>query len=150
MAISDLKNRILALHVGSCVCGRYFMASPSLQPTKSTGCWQQNLRLQKKCKGENIKSYTKKILSLLNYRTFLFSCSSNVRGRISFPDLTQVTQNQHPTWRVPMSRTYEESEVFMAQIFSVRNLENQGGLWNKFLWFSLFFLVSSLCIKMKA
>lgn len=29
MAISDPKNRILALNVGSCVCRKYFMASPS-------------------------------------------------------------------------------------------------------------------------
>lgn len=78
-------------------------------PSKSTGCWQYNLRLQKKWERQNMKSYTKKTLSILNYRTLLFSYSSSLRGRISFPDLTQVTEHQHPAWTVAMSSKYWES-----------------------------------------
>lgn len=121
-------------------------------PSKSTGCWQHSFRLLKKSKRENIKPYTRKILSLLNYGALFLLSSSILRGRISSPDLTPVTE--HPAQGAPMCHTYQESEVFMTQSFSVRNLENQGGFWNKFLWFRIFhfpfFSVSPLCIKKHA
>lgn len=155
MATSDLKNRILAPDIGFCVHDRYLTASPSFWAKQIYSMLAAHLQASEEMQKGKYKTSHKENTKPFKLRNIFFSSKfqySQGQNFFSRPDTNDRTPA--PNTGMYKSHTYQESEVFMTQSFSVRNLENQGDFWNKFLWFMifhfLFFSVSPLCIKKSA
>lgn len=146
MATSDLKNRILAPDIGFCVHDRYLTASPSFWAKQIYSMLAAHLQASEEMQKGKYKTSHKENTKPFKLRNIFFLQSSNIlRDRISSPDLTQMTEHQHPT-QVCISPIHTKKVKFswlrvsVLEIWKTKVISgtNFYGLWYFTSFFSQF------------